>query len=117
MTGRPKGTPKTGGRKKGTPNKISSVLKEAILEAAENAGKRLKPDAESGTVAYLEQIAIQEPASFCSLLGKVLPMTIADADKEGETRMLVRRVVVWPEDKDGNIIRPSWWGDDGFKMA
>ena len=78
MTGRPKGTPKTGGRKKGKPNKISSALKEAILAAAENAGKRLKPDAESGTVAYLEQIAIQEPASFCSLLGKVLPMTIAD---------------------------------------
>ena len=112
MTGRPKGTPKTGGRKKGTPNKISSVLKEAILEAAENAGKRLKPDAESGTVAYLEQIAIQEPASFCSLLGKVLPMTIADADKEGETRMLVRRVVVWPEDKDGSIVKPSWWVDE-----
>ena len=112
MTGRLKGTPKTGGRKKGTPNKISSAPKEAILEAAENAGKRLKPDAESGTVAYLEQIAIQEPASFCSLLGKVLPMTIGDTDKEGETRILVTSRMVWPEDKDGNIIRPSWWVDE-----
>ena len=107
MVGRPKGTPKTGGRKKGTPNKISSALKEAILEAAENAGKRLKPDAESGTVAYLEQIAIQEPASFCSLLGKVLPMTIADTGQNGETKFVVEKHVIWPKDKDGNIIKPS----------
>ena len=112
MIGRPKGTPKTGGRKKGTPNKISSALKEAILEAAENAGKRLKPDAESGTVAYLEQIAIQEPASFCSLLGKVLPMTIADTGQNGETKFVVEKHVIWPKDKDGNIIKPSWWVDE-----
>jgi hypothetical protein len=111
MTGRPKGTPKTGGRKKGTPNKISSALKEAILEAAENAGKRLKPDAESGTVAYLEQIAIQEPACFCSLLGKVLPMTMTDAEQTGENE-IVERHVIWPKDQDGNIIKPSWWVDE-----
>ena len=111
MTGRPKGTPKTGGREKGTPNKISSALKEAILEAAENAGKRLKPDAESGTVAYLEQIAIQEPASFCSLLGKVLPMTIADTGQPGENKIVIRKRVVWPKDKDGNVIWPEWAKD------
>ena len=109
MVGRPKGTPKTGGRKKGTPNKISSALKEAILEAAENAGK---PDAESGTVAYLEQIAIQEPASFCSLLGKVLPMTIADTEQTEENKIVIERHVIWPKDKDGNIIKPSWWVDE-----
>jgi hypothetical protein len=49
---------------------------------------------------------------FMSLLGKVLPMTIADTDKEGETRMVVERRVVWPMDKDGNIIRPAWWEDE-----
>jgi hypothetical protein len=111
MAGRPKGTPKTGGRKKGTPNKISSALKEAILQAAENAGKRLKPDAESGTVAYLEQIAIQEPVSFCSLLGKVLPMTIADTGQNEETRYVVTQRIVHPKDKDGNIIWPDWAKD------
>jgi hypothetical protein len=47
-----------------------------------------------------------------SLLGKVLPMTIADTDKEGETRMVVERRVVWAMDKDGNIIRPAWWEDE-----
>jgi hypothetical protein len=64
-------------------------------------------------VAYLETIAIQEPASFCSLLGKVLPMTIADTGQNEETPMVVRRVVVWPEDKDGNIIWPEWAKDNG----
>jgi hypothetical protein len=107
----PLARPKTGGRKKGTPNKISSALKEAILQAAENAGKRLKPDAESGTVAYMEQIAIQDPASFCSLLGKVLPMTIADAEQNRETKYIVTSRVVWPKDKDGNIIWPEWAKD------
>ncbi|MGC2076664.1 MAG: hypothetical protein WA728_11660 [Xanthobacteraceae bacterium] len=105
------------GSREGTPNKISSALKEAILEAAENAGKRLKPDAESGTVAYLEQIAIQETASFCSLLGKVLPMTIAETGQNEETRVVVKSTIVWPEDKDGNIIRPSWWADDEQKPS
>jgi hypothetical protein len=38
-------------------------------------------------------------------------MTIGDTGQNGETRMVVRRVVVWPEDKDGNIIWPEWAKD------
>ena len=30
----------------------------------------------------------------------------------GETKFVVEQRVVWPKDKDGNIIRPSWWVDD-----
>jgi hypothetical protein len=111
MVGRPKGTPKTGGRKEGTPNKINGALKEAILEAAERAG------GEHGIVGYLVVQALANPAAFMSLLGKVLPMTIGDTGKDVETRMVVENRIVWPEDKDRNIIRPSWWGDDGFKKA
>ena len=87
MVGRPKGTPKTGGRKKGTPNKISSVLKEAILEAAEQAG------GEDGIAGYLVVQAHANPVAFMGLLGKVLPMTlteesaIAAAPMMGESRM------------------------------
>jgi hypothetical protein len=113
MVGRPKGTPKTGGRKKGTPNKISSALKEAILEAAEQAG------GEDGIVGYLRVQALANPAAFMSLLGKVLPMTIADTGKDEETRWVVTTRVVWPEDKDGNIVKPSWWEDEemGRRMS
>jgi hypothetical protein len=102
MVGRPKGTPKTGGRKKGTPNKISSALKDAILQAAENAG------GEDGIVGYLVVQALNNPSAFMSLLGKVLPMTIGDTDKE-ETNRVIETRFVWPEDKDGYIIYPSWW--------
>ena len=62
---------KTGGRKKGTPNKVTLALKEAILKAAENAG------GEEGTLGYLKQQAILNPGPFLGLLGKILPKTHA----------------------------------------
>lgn len=58
------------GRPKGLPNKTTTALKEAILLAAEQAG------GPGGTVAYLRQQAIDNPAAFMSLLGKVLPMQV-----------------------------------------
>lgn len=66
---------KTGGRQKGTPNKVNAALKEAILLAAENAGGK------DGLVGYLTHQANEQPVAFMTLLGKVLPMTIqGDAD-------------------------------------
>lgn len=65
---------KTGGRKKGTPNKTTALLKDAILQAARNAGGA--DDAE-GLVSYLEIQAKENPGPFLSLLGKVLPMQLS----------------------------------------
>lgn len=65
--GKPKGAPKTGGRKKGVPNKINAQLKEMILGALNAKGGQ----------AYLERQAEENPVAFMTLLGKVLPMTIA----------------------------------------
>lgn len=48
MAGRKPGSPKTGGRKKGTPNKITADVKAMILAALEQA----HPE---GSVAYLVQ--------------------------------------------------------------
>ncbi len=62
---------KTGGRKKGTPNKLTAPLKEAILMAAEGAH-------EGGMVAYLTDVAKSNPPAFLALLGKVLPTTLAN---------------------------------------
>ncbi len=64
---------KTGGRKKGTPNKTTALLKDAILKAAEQAGNKVGDD---GLVTYLEYQATENPAPFMSLLGKVLPMQL-----------------------------------------
>jgi hypothetical protein len=47
----------------------------------------------------------------------VLPMTIADAEQNRETEYVVTSHGVWPKDKDGNIIWPSWWADDEQKPS
>ena len=61
------------GRKKGTPNKTTALLKDAILRAAENAG-------DGDMVEYLTQQARLNPGPFLSLLGKVLPMQVTGED-------------------------------------
>lgn len=66
--------PKTGGRKKGTPNKTTALLKDAILQAAEKAG------AKDGLVGYLTAQAVLNPGPFMALLGKVLPMQVTGED-------------------------------------
>lgn len=74
--GKPKvgdGTPGPG-RPKGVPNKTTSLLKDAILQAAEKAGGK------DGLVGYLTNQATQNPQSFLPLLGKVLPMQITGED-------------------------------------
>lgn len=71
---------KTGGRQKGTPNKTTALLKDAVLEAAQAAGGGDR----DGLVKYLTQQAIQNPGPFMSLLGKVLPMQVAGTDENGE---------------------------------
>jgi hypothetical protein len=52
-----------GGRKKGTPNKTTAVLKEAILLAAEQTGEDGK--GKDGLVGYLRHVAEKEwPLDF-----------------------------------------------------
>lgn len=59
------------GRKKGTPNKTTALLKDAILQAADQAGGA------DGLVSYLKTQASANPGPFLALLGKVLPLQIA----------------------------------------
>lgn len=66
------------GRPKGVPNKITTDLKRAILEAAEAAG------GEGGTAGYLARQADENPAAFMTLLGKVLPTTLTGPGDNGE---------------------------------
>lgn len=76
----------TPGRKKGSVNKTTALLKDAILKAAEAAGGGGK----EGMVNYLTQQATENPGPFMSLLGKVLPMQV-----EGpEGQPLVSGIVV-----------------------
>ena len=107
------GNPK--GRAQGSQNKITRALKEAILIAAERAGFKLKPEVaetEGGLVGYLEVVAVQEVGAFCSLLAKVLPMTLPASGEKDDKPLKIISEVVWPKDKDGNIVYPSWWEDE-----
>jgi hypothetical protein len=61
------------GRRKGTPNKTTALLKDAILKAATDAGK-------GDLAAYLQVQAIKNPGPFMALLGKVLPLQVAGED-------------------------------------
>ncbi len=61
------------GRPKGIPNKTTTALKEAILLAAEQAGK-------GSVVEYLAVQAVVNPQSFLPLLGKVLPLQVTGED-------------------------------------
>lgn len=54
------------GRPKGSVNKVTRLLKEDILDAAEAA----HPE---GRVGYLREQARENPTAFLTLLGKVLP--------------------------------------------
>lgn len=62
------------GRPKGVPNKTTTKLKEAILQAADEAG------GQEGLVGYLKFLAADSPPAFATLLGKVLPMQITGED-------------------------------------
>jgi len=62
-----KGRKKTGGRKKGTPNKVTSSVKEAIMNAFDKVGGE----------EYLMEVAKNDHRTFCSLLGRVLPKEIS----------------------------------------
>jgi hypothetical protein len=86
MAGRPKGIPKTGGRQKGTPNKNTSLLKDAILEAAESVGE--DGSGKGSLTGYCKFLAVSEPKAFAGLLGRVLPTQIAgDPDNPLEVNM------------------------------
>lgn len=83
------------GRPPGVPNRMTRQLKEAILEAAEGLGEDGK--GKDGLVGFLTaQARKADNRGFMSLLGKVLPMTLA-MDPKRPLRVLTQVTVVRPE--------------------
>tara|TARA_R110000803_G_C11921747_1_gene314425 strand:+ start:66 stop:326 length:261 start_codon:yes stop_codon:yes gene_type:complete len=81
-----KGSPKTGGRKKGTKNKISADVKGMALEAL----------SEVGGVAYLvEQARKENPAAFMQLVKALMPTTINGDGEDGAIAItaIVRKII------------------------
>jgi hypothetical protein len=74
------------GRPKGVPNKANGLLKDAIMQAAANAGE------EGGLVGYLEAQAKENPGPFLALLGKILPNKNEMSGPDGEAIPLALKV-------------------------
>jgi hypothetical protein len=70
------------GRRKGTPNKTTALLKDAVLQAAGTAG------GQGGLAGYLALQATLNPGPFMALLGKVLPLQL-QGDEDHPLKMVV----------------------------
>jgi hypothetical protein len=84
---------KTGGRKKGTKNKTSTALKEAIMNAFEEVGGK----------KYLVMVAHEDPKTFCTLLGKVLPAEL-NAKVEGDVSFTIMSGI---DDSPGLLVKQN----------
>lgn len=80
------------GRKKGVPNKTTAALKDMILTALDKADPE-------GSVAYLVAQAKANPTAFLTLVGKVLPMTVA-GDPDAPLKTITRIELVAPGHDD-----------------
>lgn len=69
---------KTGGRKKGTPNKVTVILKDGIMTAMEELGQDLK--GKDGVIGFLKRMAIRKPEQFMRLVEKLLPYQLTGKD-------------------------------------
>jgi hypothetical protein len=92
--------PKTAGRRRGSPNKTTGLLKEAVLLAAELEGdlslQQFRTSAQryreseqeaakrGGLVGYLRYLAREHPPQFVSLLGRAMPLQVR-VDARSET--------------------------------
>lgn len=61
-----KGKPKTGGRTKGTPNKVTADVRDGLLEAWKN----------KGGVKWFEKQFDENPVAVMTLLGKIIPSKV-----------------------------------------
>ena len=76
-----KGQAKSGGRKRGTPNRLGREVREFIREALDR----------EGGAEYLQRAAREQPVAFLGLLGKLLPAEIrASLDHEGLPTVILR---------------------------
>jgi hypothetical protein len=95
---RPGGTPfqpgvsgNPAGKPKGTLNRITVALKDAILAAGERAGGA------EGLTGYLTRLAVENSSAYAGLLAKILPQTLsADDSAGGDVQITFRRIIVHP---------------------
>lgn len=82
--GRPRGTPKTGGRKPGAPNKVTTSVKEALVQAFDKLGG----------VPALVKWGRENPTEFYKIWTKILPAQAIGIESEsGGIKVIIRSVL------------------------
>jgi len=71
---------KTGGRKKGTPNKLSSTVKDNVITVFEKLGG----------VDHMAEWAKENPGHFYNIYSKILPMQVTGEDG-GPLNVIIQR--------------------------
>ncbi len=86
MAGRKPGTPKTGGRQKGTTNKVTSLAKDAIAAAADRLGgvDRL--------VEWVRANPSNEASFWQHIYTKLLPLQVSG---DSEAPLVSKLIVEW----------------------
>lgn len=80
---------KTGGRVKGTPNKLTMAVKDMIIKALDDVGG----------IEYLRTQAEANPNAFLTLVGKVLPLQLTGpGDGPVQITRIERVIIDKPQD-------------------
>jgi hypothetical protein len=99
VTGRKRGTAKTGGRKRGTPNRMTVIIRDAVLSAATEAGG----GGPNGLHKFLLAQARKESnASFMNLVNKILPTQLTPETEDDDQQLVVILKTTY-EDADRGI--------------
>jgi hypothetical protein len=69
------------GRKPGSTNQKTVILKDALMMAGEIAGNEITKD--SGLVGYLVHLALNKPELYVSMLGKIIPLQVSGTASDG----------------------------------
>lgn len=70
------------GRKAGVPNKLTTALKDMILQALSDAGG----------VEYLKAQAVDNPNAFLALIGRVLPLQVKEGGDDPRVPTVVNHI-------------------------
>lgn len=69
------------GRPKGSPNKVTKTIREAIEASFDKVGG----------ADYLARMAVEQPSAYMGLLGKVLPAHMNITTKDNKFTVIVQR--------------------------
>ncbi len=87
----PRGGKREGaGRPKGSENKLTRAVKDAVHEAFD----------ELGGVEYLKHVGREDHKTFCALLGRVIP-TQVNAELRGDVQVVFKTIIDGEEYEHG----------------